>query len=46
MHVLVIPSWYPANPEDVHGVFFRHNALAMGSAGLELGVLVPLMHPL
>ena len=45
MHVLVIPSWYPASPEDVHGIFFRQQAQAMASAGLQMGVLAPQMHP-
>lgn len=45
MHVLVIPSWYPASPEDVHGIFFRQQAQAMTGAGLQMGVLAPQMHP-
>lgn len=40
MHVLVLPSWYPANSEDVAGSFFREQAIALARAGMTVGVVV------
>lgn len=39
MHVLIIPSWYPNDPYDFNGSFFREQALALKSAGNRVGVL-------
>jgi glycosyltransferase involved in cell wall biosynthesis len=39
MHVLVIPSWYPENPGDLHGSFFREQAQAIAAAGHQVGIL-------
>lgn len=44
MHILLLPSWYPANPSDVVGVFFRDQALALASRGHKVGVVAPMMH--
>lgn len=41
MHVLFIPSWYPAHPDDPFGSFFREQALAMLDAGCTVGVVAP-----
>ena len=50
MHVLTLPSWYPANPVDPFGSFFREQTLAMQHAGCKVGVLAPrlisLLNPL
>jgi glycosyltransferase involved in cell wall biosynthesis len=40
-HVLVIPSWYPANERDIGGSFFREQALALERHGLKVGVVAP-----
>ncbi|ASK26850.1 glycosyl transferase [Neisseria chenwenguii] len=42
MHVLVIPSWYPATPDDVDGIFFRQQAQALQRSGLKVGVVAPI----
>ena len=39
MHVLIIPSWYPSNPGDVGGSFFREQALALQKYGCKVGVI-------
>ncbi len=44
MHILIIPSWYPAHQSDVHGVFFRDQALALSARGHKVGVVAPMMH--
>jgi glycosyltransferase involved in cell wall biosynthesis len=41
MHVLIIPSWYPSQPGDPFGSFFREQALAIQRAGCKVGVLAP-----
>lgn len=41
MHVLFIPSWYPADADDPLGSFFREQALAMNNAGCTVGVVAP-----
>ncbi len=41
MHVLLIPSWYPLHPEDIHGSFFREQALALKRNGCKVGVIAP-----
>lgn len=46
MHVLLIPSWYPANPEDLNGVFFREQAISLAKAGHHVGVIAPMFRSL
>lgn len=41
MHVLMIPSWYPAGPGDIAGSFFREQAETLAAAGYRVGVLAP-----
>ena len=41
MHILIIPSWYPSHPQDVSGVFFRDQAIALKQSGHTVGVLAP-----
>ncbi|MCA0177905.1 MAG: glycosyltransferase [Proteobacteria bacterium] len=41
MHVLFIPSWYPAYPGDMAGCFFREQARALLDHGIKVGVLTP-----
>ncbi len=43
MHILLLPSWYPKTPNDVHGVFFRDQALALLDDGHKVGVIAPQM---
>lgn len=40
-HILIIPSWYPSNAEDVGGSFFREQALALKKAGYNVGIITP-----
>lgn len=46
MHVLFIPSWYPAQPGDINGCFFREQALALAASGARVGVLTPALRSL
>lgn len=41
MHVLMVPSWYPADADDLGGSFFRDQARALAAAGHRVGVLAP-----
>ena len=45
MHVLIIPSWYPAYPGDVRGNFFREQAIALRKLGCKVGVIYPQLRP-
>jgi glycosyltransferase involved in cell wall biosynthesis len=40
-HVLIVPSWYPADESDIGGSFFREQALALKRHGLKVGVVAP-----
>lgn len=46
MHILFLPSWYPDSPEDVQGVFFRDQALALFNYGHDVGVIAPKLRSL
>ncbi|UVE19035.1 glycosyltransferase [Pseudomonas sp. LS44] len=46
MHVLFIPSWYPATPGDMAGCFFREQALALQDHGMRVGVITPVFRSL
>lgn len=35
-----MPSWYPTQPDDVGGSFFREQAMALQAAGNQVGVIV------
>ncbi|MDX5407742.1 MAG: glycosyltransferase [Chromatiaceae bacterium] len=39
MHILILPSWYPTNKDDIAGVFFREQAQAIQNAGHQVGVI-------
>lgn len=39
LHVLFLPSWYPSTPQDIGGSFFREQAIALSSAGMNVGVV-------
>lgn len=41
MHVLILPSWYPADAGDLSGVFFREQAAALARSGIRTGVVAP-----
>ena len=41
LHILLIPSWYPRHKGDVHGVFFRDQALALAARKHKVGVAAP-----
>jgi len=41
MHVVILPSWYPSDPSDINGVFFREQAIALAKRNLQIAVLVP-----
>lgn len=41
MHVLIIPSWYPRQPGDINGCFFREQAIALRKHGCKVGVIYP-----
>lgn len=46
MHILQLPSWYPADSSDVKGIFFREQALSLAAIGNQVGVLAPCLRPL
>ncbi|MDX9984626.1 glycosyltransferase [Sphaerochaeta sp.] len=39
MHVLILPSWYPADEQDINGAFFREQAIALKKQGVTVGVI-------
>lgn len=39
MHVLFVPSWYPADPSDFSGSFFIEQAQALVESGHTVGVI-------
>ena len=41
MRTLIIPSWYPTHPDDINGVFFREQAIALAKHGHQVGVIHP-----
>lgn len=45
VHALWIPSWYPTDSQDLAGSFFREQLHALAAAGLQVGALVPRLHP-
>ncbi len=46
MHVLIIPSWYPADPQDMGGSFFREQAIAMARRVEHVGLIFPALRSL
>lgn len=46
MHICILPSWYPINKDDVGGVFFRDQALALLEHGHKVGVVAVNMRSL
>jgi len=44
--VLVLPSWYPHNSDDIAGSFFREQAIALDKHGHNVGVLSLQLRPL
>ena len=46
MHVLIIPSWYPENANDIRGIFFREQAIAIADSGIKCGVIAPIQYSL
>lgn len=46
MHILIIPSWYPAHPADIGGSFFREQAIALRKRGHKVGIITPQMRSL
>lgn len=43
MHILVFPSWYPTDSNDISGIFFKEQAIALKDAGHFVSVLKPLI---
>lgn len=46
LHVLIIPSWYPATNDEVRGVFFREQAVALAKSGCKVGVIYSQRQPI
>lgn len=46
MKILIIPSWYPAYPDDINGSFFREQALSLHKHGHQAGVIYPQLRSL
>lgn len=45
-HVLIVPSWYPKDADDLSGSFFREQAEAVRRSGPQVGVLALEMDPI
>lgn len=45
MHVLIIPSWYPASSMDLYGAFFREQAIALAKRNVLTSVFAPRSFP-
>lgn len=45
MHVLIIPSWYPNQKNQVRGIFFKEQAIALSENGVKVGVIYPELIP-
>lgn len=42
MHILIIPSWYPENQQNMSGSFFREQALAISTKdNIRIGIISP-----
>ncbi len=41
MHILIIPSWYPSEDNQVRGSFFKEQAEALQKSGNNVGVIYP-----
>lgn len=39
MHILIIPSWFPKNNNDIAGIFFRDQAEALKKYGHDIGII-------
>lgn len=39
MHILILPSWYPNNRNDISGCFFREQAIAISDNNCKVGVI-------
>ncbi|MDD7805932.1 MAG: glycosyltransferase [Endozoicomonas sp. (ex Botrylloides leachii)] len=47
MHILLLPSWYPKTHDDISGVFFRDQAIALlNKQGHKVGVIAPQLRSL
>lgn len=41
LHIVFLPSWYPKNSQDIGGIFFRDQAVALSNFGHQMGVIAP-----
>lgn len=46
VHVMFVPSWYPAYPGDTSGCFFREQALVLRQYDVNVGVITPALRSL
>ena len=46
MHILILPSYYPSDINPITGIFFRDQAYALRKAGLQVGVVAPIIRSL
>ncbi|MDN3389540.1 glycosyltransferase [Pseudoalteromonas sp. APC 3691] len=46
IHILLLPSWYPSDANDIYGSFFREQALALSKSGHRVGVIAPIFRTL
>jgi glycosyltransferase involved in cell wall biosynthesis len=40
-HILILPSWYPTLTCPIRGTFIREQVMALGRAGIKVGVIYP-----
>lgn len=46
LHIVILPSWYPDNANDINGSFFREQAIALKNQGCKVGVISLKLRPL
>lgn len=46
MHILILPSWYPSNPEDLNGSFVREQIEAFDKTAHKISVIHPCLKSL
>jgi len=46
LHIVILPSWYPDNANDINGSFFREQAIALKNQDCKVGVISLKLRPL
>ena len=38
MHIVIVPSWYPGNRDDMAGMFFKEQAIALENENIDVTI--------